>query len=215
MMNSDYHWALPDRQIFLASTSQTRRNMMKDAGLSFEAVAAPVDEEAIRAAGISEGLSAVDIAILLAEMKAARLAMQKPEGLVIGCDQILLCEDDIFAKPESRDAAHAQLQRLAGKTHILVTAAVIFDKGQRIWHHCALPKLQIRALTDAEISAYLTALDTAAFASPGSYQIEGLGAQILQKIDGDPYSILGMPLLEILHFLREHGLTCHAKDTGQ
>lgn len=210
-----YRWALPDRPLFLASTSATRKKMMTDAGLAFEAVAAPIDEEAIRVAGTQEGLSAVDIAILLAEMKAARLAMQKPDALVIGCDQILLCEDEIFAKPETMAAAHSQLQRLAGKDHSLVTAAVIFDKGQRIWHHCAMPKLHIRALSQTEITAYLTALGEAALASPGSYQIEGLGAQILQKIDGDPYAILGMPLLEILQFLREYGLACHPKDNGR
>ena len=215
MTARNYYWALPDRPIFLASTSPTRRKMMEDAGLRFDAIAAPIDEEAIRIAGTAEGLSAIDIAILLAEMKAARLAMQKPEGLVIGCDQILLCEEELFAKPADIENAHSQLQRLAGKDHILVTAAVIFDKGQRIWHHCAMPKLRIRPLSDAEITVYLDALGPAALASPGSYQIEGLGAQILQKIDGDPYSILGMPLLEILQFLREHGLGYMPEEDGR
>lgn len=200
-------WSLPDQKIILASTSQTRRQMLTDCGLAFEAIAAPIDEEAIRASAESESIPPLDIAILLAEMKARRLALQGMQDTIIGCDQILECDGVLYGKPDTKQKAAAQLAELTGKPHRLITATVIFQKGERVWHAHTAPELTIRRMTMLEIDAYLDAIGEAAFQSPGSYQIEGLGAQILQKIDGDPYSILGMPLLEVLTFLRGHGLS--------
>ena len=199
-------WKLPDQKIILASSSETRRKMLSDCGLAFESMSAPIDEEAIRKSAEAELMPPLDIAILLAELKAHRVAMQGIGDTIIGCDQILECEGILYGKPKTKDMAIAQLTKLAGKQHRLITAAVIFQKGQRVWHAHAAPRLAIRNMTEAEIVSYLDHLGDAAFFSPGSYQIEGYGAQILTMIDGDPYAILGMPLLDILGFLRNHGL---------
>lgn len=207
MTSNTERWELPGQKIILASTSKTRQKMLTDCGLAFEAVAAPVDEDAIRGAASAESMPPLDIAILLAEMKAQRLALQGVEGMIIGCDQLLECEGKLYGKPKNKSMAAEQLSELGGKPHRLLTAAVIFQNGIRIWHAHAAPKLTIRNMSDAEIDSYLDRIGEAAFYSPGSYQIEGLGAQILQKIEGDPYAILGMPLLDLLNFLRNHGLT--------
>lgn len=207
MTSNAARWHLPGQKIILASTSATRQKMLQDCGLAFEAIAAPIDEGLIRASATAEQMPPLDIAILLAEMKAKRLALQGVEGMIIGCDQLLECDGQLYGKPKTKEDAARQLSELAGRQHRLLTAAVIFQGGNRIWHAHASPELMIRALTDTEIDAYLDRLGDAAFYSPGSYQIEGVGAQILQTIKGDPYAILGMPLLDILAFLRNHGLT--------
>lgn len=201
-----HKWRLPNQKIILASTSETRQKMLADAGLDFEAIAAPIDEEAIRKSAEAELMPPLDVAILLAELKAQRLAIQGINDTIIGCDQLLECEGILYGKPKTKASAATQLSQLAGKQHRLITAAVIFQNGQRVWHAHAAPRLAIRTMTENEIDAYLDRIGDAAFFSPGSYQIEGLGAQILSMCDGDPYAILGMPLLEILGFLRNHGL---------
>ena len=206
------NYALPQHQLVLASMSMTRRQMLENAGLTFTPAAAPVDEEALRLAGQAEGIGTIDMATALAEAKAARASQKYPEAFVIGADQLLECDGVWYGKPESRAAAEQTLASLSGKTHHLVTAAVIMQGGRRIWQHCDRPAVSIRTLDTSDIGDYLDAIGTAAFETPGCYQIEGLGAQIISKIDGCPYAILGLPLLQLLAFLRQHGL--HATDTS-
>jgi len=150
--------------------------------------------------------------VMLAEMKAAaavqRLALESDPSpaFVLGCDQILACDEVIYSKPQDHAMAKAQLMSLSGKTHQLFSAAVLYREGERIWHHLAIAKITMRRFDEEFIESYLDRLGVAAFSSPASYQIENLGAQLLSRIDGCHFSILGLPLLELLGILREHGL---------
>ena len=202
-------WHIPNSKIYLASASQTRIHMLRVAGLVFEAQAASVDEQAIKQAGIAENIAPADIATTLAEVKAGKLASQK-EGYVIGCDQLLSCVGEIFSKPASMKQAGEHLQKLAGKTHQLFTAAVVFQHGRRIWHHCSRSDLAMRLLDQREIIDYLDFCGQNALLSPGCYQIEVGGAYLFSDIQGVYYDILGLPLLPLLAFLREHGLSALA-----
>ena len=200
-------YKLPRHDLVLASLSETRRNMLTSADLEYTAVASPVDEDALRMAGQAEGVTTPDMATALAEAKAARASLQYPDAFVIGADQLLDCDGEWFGKPETMGEAKDTLSKLQGKTHYLVTAAVIMHGGQRIWHQCSHPSVSIRSLDEKEIDTYLKTCGEAIFTTPGCYQIEKTGSQIISRIDGCPYSILGLPLLEMLSFLREHGLT--------
>ena len=198
-------WHIPNSKIYLASASQTRIHMLRVAGLVFEAQAASIDEEAIKQVGIAENIAPADIATTLAEVKAGKLASQK-EGYIIGCDQLLSCEGEVFSKPASVEQASEHLQKLAGKTHQLFTAAVVFQHGRRIWHHCSRSDLAMRRLSQREIADYLDFCGQDALLSPGCYQIEAGGAYLFSDIQGVYYDILGLPLLPLLAFLREHRL---------
>jgi septum formation protein len=206
-------WHIPNSKIYLASASQTRIKMLRLAGLVFEAQASSVDEQAIKQAGIAENIEPADIAITLAEVKAGKLASQK-DGYIIGCDQLLSCEGEIFSKPASMAQAADHLQKLAGKTHQLYTAAVVFQHGRRIWHHCSRSELAIRRLGQQDIAEYLDFCGQDALLSPGCYQIEAGGAYLFSDIKGVYYDILGLPLLPLLAFLREHGLCATASGGG-
>lgn len=203
---------LPSGALVLASASPIRAQILTGAGIDFRCYPAAIDEASVRAAGETENMPVGDIAVILAEMKALataqRLAMEseKPAEFVLGCDQILQCEGRIFAKPENLDAAKEQLLALSGKTHHLLTAAVLMQSGVRIWHHLAVAKMTMRVFNANFIDAYLRQLGPDALTSPASYQIEGVGAQLFTRIEGCHYAILGLPLLEILAILREHGL---------
>ena len=196
----------------LASASSIRANILHDAGLGYRCYPVAIDEESVRASASSEAVPDGDIAVMLAEMKAAaavqRLALESDSSptFVLGCDQILACDKAIYSKPQDRAMAKAQLMALSGKTHQLFSAAVLYREGERIWHHLAIAKITMRRLDEDFIDSYLDRLGAAAFTSPASYQIENLGAHLLSRIDGCHFSILGLPLLELLGILREHGL---------
>lgn len=199
--------SIPGKPLILASRSSARQDMLAKAGIRFTIETAPVDEDSLRDAGAAEGVSSVDMATALAEAKAVRVSLANPAALVIGSDQLLDCGGQWFGKPDSIEDAAESLRALSGKTHRLVTAAVLYQGGRRIWQQCEQPEVSIRPLDDAAISAYLTTIGAAALVTPGVYQIESYGAQILSRIDGCPYAVLGMPLLGLLASLREHGLT--------
>ena len=203
---------LPAGDLVLASASSTRAKILHDAGLSYRCYPVAIDEESVRASASAEAVPVGDIAIMLAEMKAAaavqRLTLE-PGPLptfVLGCDQILSCDEVIYSKPQDQTMAKAQLMALSGKTHQLFSAAVLYCNGERIWHHLAIAKITMRRLDEDFIDSYLDRLGAAALSSPASYQIENLGAHLLSHIDGCHFSILGLPLLELLGILREHGL---------
>lgn len=207
-------WAITKHKIYLASASQTRVHLMRSAGLVFDAKAAPIDEEAIKQAGLAENVPPDDIAITLAALKAQKLASQK-EGYIIGCDQLLSCEGAIFSKPRSEQEAAQHLEKLSGKTHRLHNAVVVFQAGRRIWHHCSHADLTMRKLTAQDIADYLAFCGSDCLSSPGCYQIEAGGAQLFSEIKGVYYDILGLPLLPLLQLLREHGLMAIDGEAGK
>ena len=193
-------------RLILASASATRRTLLERAGLRFEARAPGVDEAAIKAAALAEGISPADAATLLAEAKAERVARREPDALVIGCDQLLVCEGRWFDKPESLDAARTQLLALRGKRHELVTATVAYRGGERVWGDVTVPRLTMRAFSDTFIDTYLALEGEAMLASVGAYRVEGPGIHLFSRIEGEHSTILGLPLLPLLGFLRGHGV---------
>jgi len=188
--------------LILASASKARRAVLEGAGLRFETRIAGVDEAAIKEAAQAEGISA----LILADAKAERVARSAPDALVIGADQLLVCDGAWFDKPPDMAAARAHLQRLRGRRHELVTALVCHRGGQRIWQHVAKPRLTMRDFSDAFLEAYLAAEGEALLSSVGAYRLEGHGAQLFDRIEGDQPAILGLPLLPLLGFLRQHGV---------
>lgn len=199
--------ALPNRDLILASSSMTRRKMLDDAGLAYKAISAGVDEDSLKDAARAEGLSSRDAATMLAEMKAVKISNQYPGAYVIGSDQLLDLDGEWLSKPEHKDEADHHLTKLSGQTHELVTAAVIYRDGERIWQEVSIPKISIRQLSDEDRDHYIAVMGEKITYTPGVYMMEDLGAQIISKIDGCPYAVLGLPLLEMLSFLRGHGLT--------
>jgi septum formation protein len=192
--------------LILASASTARQALLLQAGLFAEAIMAGVDEAEIKRAARSEAMSADDTALLLAEMKARRVAHNHPDALVIGCDQLLVCEDRWFDKPTSTEDARAHLMALRGRAHTLVTAVVCQLGEQTIWHHVARPKLVMRAFSEVFLDQYLRAEGPALMQTVGGYRLEGLGIHLFDRIDGDYAAILGLPLLALLGYLRQHGV---------
>lgn len=193
--------------VILASSSPARRALLTAAGLRFAVQPAAVDEAAVREALQAEGAAAADAAITLAELKALRAAASAPaEAIVLGADQILTLDDAWFDKPADLAAARGQLQALAGQRHELLSAVVAVRNGARIWHHVGQARLTMRACSDGFLDAYLATVGAAALGSVGAYQIEGPGAQLFDRIEGDLFTIQGLPLLPVLAFLRVQGV---------
>ncbi len=192
--------------LVLASTSPTRRRLLENTGLGFEAVSPGVDEEEVKLSLTASGASGAQIAETLAELKANRVSARFPQALVIGADQVLSCNGVLFDKPPDMDHARAQLQALRGKPHELLTAVCVAKAGGRVWHHNAVARLTMRAFSDAFLDDYLQRAGEDVLGSVGVYRLEGLGAQLFSRIDGDFFTILGLPLLPLLGFLREHGV---------
>ena len=190
--------------LVLASASAARRRMLEAAGLAFDVETPRVDEEAAKASLRAEGLKAREQADALAELKALSVS-RKRAGLVIGADQMLAIGGDALDKPNSTLDARDHLVRLRGRTHELITAAVVAKDGAVIWRHIDTPKLKMRAFSDAFLDDYLARAGAEALGSVGAYQLEGLGAQLFERVEGDYFSVLGLPLLPLLAFLREHG----------
>ena len=191
--------------LILASQSAGRRAMLADAGVPFEAMAAGIDEESARAS--LSALSPRDLADALAELKALKISRRFPAGLVLGSDQILeTAAGDILGKPATRDIARDQLRALSGARHHLHSAAVIAEGGVAIWRSVDRATLAVRTLSDAFIDAYLDREWPTVAGCVGAYRIEGPGAQLFAHIDGSQFTIIGMPLLPLLHYLRTRGI---------
>jgi len=196
--------------IILASGSQTRALMLSNAGVTFEVVKAAVDEEAIKQSLTNEQAPPREIADVLAELKATQVSRNRvetgfPGDLVIGADQVLELDGQCFSKPADMDHAAAHLKLLRGKTHTLVSAVTVAHQGRVIWRNMDSAKLSVRDFSEEFLGDYLSALGDDALTSVGSYQIEGLGSQLFSKVAGDYFTILGMPLLPLLDFLRGQG----------
>lgn len=191
--------------LLLASTSQARARMLADAGLAFTAAAARVDEESIRLALTAEGARPRDIADALAEAKARKLAAKNPGLLTLGADQVLVHRGEILAKPESREDAAAQLARLSGNSHELLSAAVLYRGAEPQWRHVAMARLTMRPLSPGFIEGYLTRNWPSVGSSVGAYHIEAEGIRLFATVEGEWHTILGLPLLPLLSYLTERG----------
>ncbi|MEQ9505578.1 MAG: Maf family protein [Hyphomonas sp.] len=187
--------------VILASGSASRRALLAASGVDAEPIAPNVDEESFRTALRAEKVSVRDQAMQLAEMKAVRVSQSRP-GLVIGGDQMLALGDEAFDKPRDLAEARSHLIRLSGKSHTLETAIVVCEEGRPVWRHLARPKLTMRPLSPEFIDTYVEACGDSLLSTVGAYQLEGLGAQLFSRIEGDYFSILGLPLLPLLDYLR-------------
>jgi septum formation protein len=190
--------------IILASQSRARQMLLGNAGISFEAVAAGIDERAVQK---NSGLTAPgEIAGLLAREKAVFVSSRNPGRYVIGADQTLALEERLFSKPSGRAQAAEQLRLLAGKCHDLHSAVAVIRDGRIVFADVSVARMTMRHLSDSEISAYLDAAGDAVTSSVGAYQLEGLGVHLFERIEGDHFTILGLPLLPLLAFLRSERL---------
>ncbi|MFN2258756.1 MAG: nucleoside triphosphate pyrophosphatase [Parasphingopyxis sp.] len=180
--------------------------MLEAAGVPFEAMAAGVDEDAAKPSLLAEGVSPRALADALAELKSLKLSQRFPEHLVLGCDQVAELAGMVFDKPESREAAADQLRRLRGKRHRQISAAVISAGGAPVWRHVDVAHLTVRDFSDVWLERYLDAEWPAIGGCAGGYRLEERGAQLFSKIEGSHFTILGLPLLPLLAYLRERGV---------
>ena len=190
-------------RLILASQSKFRAALLAGAGIVVEAMPAQIDEAEVKAGAKAEGMNVQDTAMLLASMKAERIARRHPEALVIGGDQILLCEGRWFDRPADLDAARVQVQALRGRAHELVTAVLCQRGEQRVWQHVARPRLVMRNFSEAFLEEYLVMEGAVLTTTVGAYRVEGSGMQLFDRIEGEHTAIMGLPLLG---FLRQHGV---------
>ena len=192
--------------LILASASPARAAMLTAAGVEHQIEPARIDEGAVKAAMGAEGAPARDIADKLAEMKALRISQRRPGRLVLAADQVLVQDGRLYDKPADMAAAREQLAELRGKTHQLLSAGVVAIDGAPVWRHVGAARLSMRPFSDDFLDTYLARLGDLATTSVGCYHLEGLGAQLFTQVQGDYFTILGLPLLELLGFLRARGV---------
>lgn len=195
-------------RLILASQSRSRRNLLEASGLSFEAIASSVDEPKVRRALEASAADSgpEDVARELAAAKALDISEAHPDAMVVGGDQVLALGDKIYEKPPDLDAARRQLTELRGRTHVLISAVALAQAGQIVWQHAETAQLTVRAFSPAFLDRYVDGAGGDICLSVGAYQLEGLGAQLFDRIDGDYFTILGLPLVPLLGALRARGI---------
>jgi septum formation protein len=192
--------------LVLASRSAARMRLLADAGVVFRAEAADIDERAVEAPLAAAGASPAEVALHLAAAKALVVAARHPGAMVVGADQTLDLDGERFDKPADVAAAAAQLRRLRGRTHALHSAVACVRDGGVEWRHVETARLSMRAFTDAFLEGYLAATGEAVTGTVGAYQLEGRGAQLFDRVEGDHFTVLGLPLLPLFGFLRSAGV---------
>ena len=191
--------------LILASSSSVRLKLLQSAGIQVSAHPARIDEDAIRRS-LQAGLAKPDdIADALAELKARKLAEKNPTSLVLGCDQVLAIGSEILNKPETVEEAESQISRLQGKTHQLLSAVVLYDDNKPIWRHMGVARMTMRTLSQDYLTAYLSRNWPDIATSVGGYKLESEGVRLFSRIEGDYFTILGLPLLPLLGYLGDRG----------
>lgn len=192
--------------IILASGSQVRAQMLRQAGLDFDIQVARVDEQMIKESLLADGRSPRDIADALAEAKARKIAQKNHDAFVIGCDQVLDFQGELLSKPKSPDDAVDQIKSMRGERHMLLSAAVVYHEGKPIWRHIGQVRLRMRDASDGYITKYVDRNWDSIRHSVGGYKLEEEGVRLFHSIEGDYFHVLGMPLLELLAFLTLRGV---------
>ena len=191
--------------IVLASGSVHRRELLKNAGVDFIVRPAELDERAIEAPLLGSGVTPEDVAAVLAEAKATNVSENHPDEIVIGADQTLALGDDVFHKPATMEDARKTLLALSGRTHTLNSAVVLVERGVVTWRHVAVARITMRKLDPAFVGRYVAQVGARALTSVGAYQIEREGVQLMEAIEGDYFTIIGLPILPLLQELRTRG----------
>lgn len=194
------------RLLVLASASAVRARLLHAAGITFHVDPAQIDEDAHKNALVAQGLDARTVAEALADVKALAVASRKPEAVVIGADQVLSLDGELVSKAPDLAAARAQLSRLRGRVHALITATSLALGDTVLWRHTAQSDLWVRSFSDAFLDGYLAHEGEAVLSSVGCYRLEGMGIQLFERIAGDYFSVLGLPLIPLLTALRDQGL---------
>lgn len=191
------------KKLLLASASSGRASVLRRAGIEFDQITSRVDEDRLKEEAEKEEISPRDLAVRLAIAKATAVSQDYPNAYVIGADQLLQCEGQLFDKPQTSDEALAHLKFFNGKAHQLISSIVLIFDGETRWVHTETATLTMRSLSDGALARYLEACGPDVMGSVGVYRLEGIGATLFEKIDGDYFTILGLPLLPLLAHLRE------------
>ena len=192
-------------QIILASQSEIRAMLLRNAGIEFNLMPARIDEDAVVKSLIDEAASPRDIADTLAELKSAKISSKRPGAIVIGCDQVLDLGGEILMKPTDEDNAKAQLRRMRGKTHKLLSAVVLYQSGEPLWRHVGQVRLTMHEISDSWLDEYVTRNWQSIRHSVGAYKLEEEGSRLFSRVKGDYFTVLGLPLLDLLSYLRLRG----------
>ncbi|WP_226551660.1 Maf family protein [Celeribacter naphthalenivorans] len=193
-------------QLILASGSEIRQTLLRNAGLTFDVTVGRIDEETVKEALLHDGATPRDIADALAEAKARKVSMKHPGAMVIGCDQTLSFKGKLISKAQNIDEARAQLKEMRGERHKLLSAAVIYENGEPKWRHVGEVRLEMNNFSDAYLDDYLTRNWDQVQHCVGSYMLEAEGVRLFSRIDGDYFTVLGLPLLPLLAYLAQRGV---------